>query len=157
MGHAVGWTRVVARATLSGELGGERDRRATPGRRDLNTVSTPPSGPARRVSGSLRQVAVLTPYRSATHGRGLLATGSPDRAFSIPLAPTSSELEPRFSAFRRQTVARPLRLPTTERQDCRRGGSSGGLSAGIFAESREIVGIGWKNCRLRVIQARAIL
>ena len=36
--------------------------------------------------GSLRRVAVLSPYRSASGGRAVLATRSPDRA-SIPLAP----------------------------------------------------------------------
>ena len=50
------------------------------------TVSTPYRRSAQRFSGSLRRVALLTPYRSAPGGRAVLATRAPDRA-SIPLAP----------------------------------------------------------------------
>ena len=78
------------------------------------------------VDGSLRRVAVLSPYRSASGGRAVLAARSPDRT-SIPLAPDVLPVgsDPgRTPAFRWQTGtgppllhipppehARPLRLP----------------------------------------------
>ena len=65
--------------------GGGRSAGPEPGDNEINRFD---SRLTLRVEadGSLRRVALLTPYRSASGGRAVLATRSPDRA-SIPLAP----------------------------------------------------------------------
>ena len=119
---------------------------------------------ARRLIGSLRPVAVLTPYRNASRGRAVLATRSPDRT-SIPLAPdirlvirprTNVRPGPRFSTSRRQRTQGLCASPATGRGESRRGCSYGGLGtlysldavwiqrpggAG-YADNRRIVSIG---------------